>query len=212
MRFIAKHTSIPVPKVYCAFTCGERTYIVMERIDGEMVGNGWRFRSAESQKRILLQLKQMVDEMRSLPAPGPGVANVDGGPLFEERIPGTSLRHGPFRNIQEFHKHLREGVESGPHFPPEARELIAQHDAPWPLPVMTHGDLSSLNILARGDTVVGIIDWETAGWYPYYWEYTSACQPNPRDYFWRDELDKFLDPMPEELAMEETRRKYWHFL
>lgn len=36
--------------------------------------------------------------------------------------------------------------------------------------VFTHGDLSSLNILARVDDIVGIIDWETAGWYPSYWE------------------------------------------
>jgi len=34
--------------------------------------------------------------------------------------------------------------------------------------VFTHGDLSSLNVLVRGDQIVGIIDWETAGWYPSY--------------------------------------------
>lgn len=67
----------------------------------------------------------------------------------------------------------------------EVRELIKQQDQDddkWPL-VFTHGDLSRLNILARGDDIVGIIDWETAGWYPSYWEYTTACQVNPQNSF-----------------------------
>lgn len=40
MQFIARNTSIPVPKVYCAFTRKARTYIVMERIQGETLGQG----------------------------------------------------------------------------------------------------------------------------------------------------------------------------
>jgi hypothetical protein len=47
---------------------------------------------------------------------------------------------------------------------------------------------------------VGIIDWETAGWYSSYWEYTTACQVNPQILSWAHEIDKFLTPMPEELA------------
>lgn len=82
-------------------------------------------------------------------------------------------------------------------------------DRPWPPPVFTHGDLSSLNILVRSDEVVGIIDWETAGWYPSYWEYTTACQVNPRNPFWREQIDKFLEPMPGELEMDQVRLKYF---
>src|SRR4051812_18927791 len=35
MQFIAEHTSIPVPKIYCAFTRKGWTYIAMEQIKGE---------------------------------------------------------------------------------------------------------------------------------------------------------------------------------
>lgn len=52
MRFIAAHTSIPVPKVFCAFTRHDWTYIVMERIDGDMIGSGWPHRSTESKEKI----------------------------------------------------------------------------------------------------------------------------------------------------------------
>ncbi|KAN0119420.1 Protein kinase-like domain containing protein [Hyaloscypha variabilis] len=135
IQFISEHTSIPVPKIYCAFAHTGWTYIAMGRIKGEA--------------KLLLQLKKMVEEMRSIPPPqGQGVSNVDGGPIH------------------------------------------------WPPPVFTHGDLSSLNVLVREDQIVGIIDWETAGWYPSYWEYTTAWQ-----------IDKFQEPMPAELEMEMIRLK-----
>jgi len=207
MQFIAQHTSIPVPKVYCAFTRKGCTYLVMERIQGEILTRGWDKRPAELKKRLLSQLKGMVEEMRKIPAPqGQGVSNVDGGQIWDCRLPG-GISHGPFKNIHEFHKYLRGGFESNPH--PEVTKLISLQDRPWPPPVFTHGDLSSLNILTRGDDIVGIIDWETSGWYPTYWEYTTACQVNPYNEFWREEIDKFMEPLPKELEMEAIRQRYF---
>lgn len=205
MRFISTHTSIPVPKIYCAFTHCGWNYIVMERIKGEYIGRGWVRRTEESKAKLLSQLSEMVLEMRRLPPPdGVGVASADGGPLYDCRVPGPSLRHGPFSTIQDFHRHLRMGLEYDDELQPDVQTLIKQQDQSWPL-LFTHGDLSSLNILARGDEIVGIVDWETAGWYPAYWEYTSACQVNPQNSFWIHEIDKFLQPWPEELAMERIR-------
>lgn len=147
--------------------------------------------------------------MRNLPiAPEIDVANVDGGTVFDSRLPGSTMRFGPFKTIQEFHRHLRRGLEARPDHVPEVGELVAQREGQWPLPCFTHADLSSLNTLVRGDDVVGIIDWETAGWYPSHWEYTTAWHVNPRNEFWREEVDKFLEPMPKELAMEMLRWKY----
>ncbi|OOF99033.1 hypothetical protein ASPCADRAFT_127608 [Aspergillus carbonarius ITEM 5010] len=211
MSFIAQHTSIPVPKVHCAFTHTGTTYIVMERINGEMIGSGWVNRSEQTKAKLLSQLSRMIIEMRELQPPeGMGVTSVDNGSLFDCRLPGPShtLRLGPFATVQDFHRYLRIGVEADAGHDPEIQTLIEQHGRGWPV-VFTHGDLSSLNILARGDEVVGIVDWETAGWYPSYWEYTTANQVNPQNSFWVHEIDKFLEPMPEELAMERIRQKYF---
>jgi hypothetical protein len=57
------------------------------------------------------------------------------------------------------------------------------------------------------DSIVGIIDRERSGWYPQYWEYTTACQVNPQNAFWRNEIDKFLDRMPKAIAMEQLRQQ-----
>ncbi|KAJ5189667.1 Aminoglycoside phosphotransferase [Penicillium cf. griseofulvum] len=209
MRFISQHTSIPVPKVLCAFTRSGWTYIVMERIRGDIIGEGWVNRSEDSKAKLLSQLAEKIREMRELqPSEGNTVSSVDGGSLFDCRIPGPSLRFGPFDSIQNFHRHLRMGMDFDSRVDLEIQELIKQQSKTWPL-VFTHGDLSSLNILARRDDIVGIIDWETAGWYPSYWEYTSAYQVNPQNSFWVNEIDKFLQPMSKELAMEQIRQKYF---
>lgn len=209
MQFVAQHTSIPVPKVKCAFTRSGMTYIVMERIKGDMIGHGWMYRSEESKAKLLSQLTENVCQLRDLQPPEDNkIASVDGGSLYDCRLPGSMIRFGPFDNIQDFHRHLREGRELDPNLRPEIQDLIKLQSKSWPL-VFTHGDLSSLNILARRDDIVGIVDWKTAGWYPSYWEYTTAYQVNPQNSFWVNEIDKFLEPMPEELAMERIRQEYY---
>ncbi|KAJ5770741.1 uncharacterized protein N7511_002792 [Penicillium nucicola] len=209
MRFISQHTSIPVPKIFCTFTQSGWTYIVMERIKGDIIGKGWVRRKEDSKAKLLSQLAEKFREMRELqPSEGTTISSVDGGSLYDCRIAGPTPRFGPFDTLQDFHRHLRMGLEFDPGMMLEGQELIKQQSKTWPL-VFTHGDLSSLNILARGDDIVGIIDWETAGWYPSYWEYTSAHQVNPQNSFWVHEIDKFLQPMPEELAMEQIRQKWF---
>ncbi|KAI0470302.1 kinase-like protein [Xylaria cf. heliscus] len=212
IQFVARHTSIPVPKIYCAFTHRGRSYIVMERLDGEPVGLGWLSRSEESKGKILSQLKDAIQQLRNVSPPGGiGVANIYGGPVYDCRLP-TKFLWGPFSTVDHFHKELRNGIglDYDPSdAPQDLLELLAFHKQPSSKPTLTHGDLSSSNILVKGDKLVGIIDWETAGWFPPYWEYVCAWNVNPRDELWRQEVDRFLTPMPHELKMESIRRKYF---
>jgi hypothetical protein len=182
----------------------------MERIKGDIIGNGWVRRSEESKAKLLGQLKETIAKMRELQPPeNIGVASVDGGTLFDCRDLGPTLRFGPFDTTQDFHRYLRRGMEFDSRLNLDVQDFInQQNNNKWPLK-FTHGDLSSLNIIVRGDTLVGLIDWETAGWYPSYWEYTTACQDIPQNSFWANEIDKFLQPMPEELAMDQFRQTHF---
>lgn len=213
MQFVAHHTSIPVPEVYYAFVHKGNSYIVMRHIKGQMAAYLWRRRSEESKARILEQLRGMVAELRSIPVPdGAGVGNIEGGPLYDCRLP-SKLYWGPFASVREFHSALVNGLDLDvescmPNFP-DLPELFEFHRKSGEELVLTHGDLSSLNIMVRGDDVVGIIDWETAGWFPPYWEYSCARYVNFRNEFWADYVDRFLEPMPYELRMEAVRRKYF---
>jgi aminoglycoside phosphotransferase len=211
MQFVASHTSIPVPKIYYAFTYRGTSYIVMRHIKGEMAAHGWSSRSDESKGRILKQLGDMVAELRSVPSPkGAKVGSVDGGPFYDCRLP-SRLYWGPYDNVHDFHKALVDNIPwdaDYANFPGVAELFAFYRQAEYKL-VLTHGDLSSLNILVRGDNVVAIVDWETAGWFPAYWEYTTAKYVNPHNPFWADSVDQFIAPMPEEWRMESIRRRYF---
>lgn len=160
----------------------------------------------------------MMRESRAIPPP-PGsmrVENCVGGSLRDSRIPMSRPRFGPFPTIQAFHLWLREGLRPEEH--PnhknddgwdDIKDMAAKQDGPWPPPVFTHGDLNPFNILVNGDRVVGILDWEFSGWYPYYWEYTSAWHGNKTRQGCQGMIHQFLDQYPIELKMEITRQKWW---
>jgi aminoglycoside phosphotransferase len=210
MMLACEKTSLPVPKVYCAFIHKEQIYIAMERLPGDKLAKGWADRSPESKQKIHHQLKAMVDELRSIEPPkGTGVASIGGGPLSDPRLPRMNGQ-GPFATFTDFHLALREGVKQRSkdnHL--DVNELMDFQDSVEGPPVFTHGDLSSLNILVLGDTVTGIIDWETSGWYPNYWEYVTTKNVNPYNTFWQDEVDHFLTPYPYALEMDAIRLKYF---
>jgi aminoglycoside phosphotransferase len=217
LAFIASKTSIPVPRAHCAFVRKNRAIIVMDRIQGVSLAEALPALSDVDRKAIFEQLRSMFQELRSLPPPpGVGIESCVGGSLRDSRIPRSWPRFGPFKTVQEFHLWLRHGLWPEDH--PERKDdqdwreikdMAAKQDGPWPPPVFTHGDLNPSNILVQGNRVTGIIDWEFAGWYPHYWEYTSTWYWALMRPWWQDALPNFLNPHPEELAMEITRRKWW---
>jgi aminoglycoside phosphotransferase len=210
MQYIAANTNMPVPKVYCVFERKGVTYIVMSRIAGSPLGHRWEQRSAESKERILKQLKGYVSEMRSLrPADEGGVQAVDGGKLYDVRLSGGVYGFGPFRSVQDFHSFLRDGIGSSPGQHPEVNELVDKHTTAHYGISFTHGDLNSMNILTKGDDVVGIVDWDTAGWFPEYWEYTTAINVNPFNQFWKTEIAKFVDVYSDAAHMERLRQQHF---
>ncbi|KAJ7064126.1 hypothetical protein C8F01DRAFT_1250378 [Mycena amicta] len=67
-----------------------------------------------------------------------------------------------------------------------------------------HGDLAPRNIIVRNAKIVAILDWELGGWYPEYWEYTTAWYAN-RSMLTFQELflgEGFSQRYPEELIAE----------
>ncbi|KAL2190038.1 kinase-like protein [Thermothelomyces heterothallicus CBS 203.75] len=135
MRFVACKTSIPVPRMHCAFVHKNRAIIVMDRIRGVSLSRAWKTLSEEDRDGIF------------------------GGFLARRSYP------------PEFHLWLRHGLRPEDHPDHEDDEdwreikaMVKKQDGPWPPPVFAHGDLNPSNILVRANRVVGIIDWEHAGW------------------------------------------------
>ena len=72
------------------------------------------------------------------------------------------------RQEANFNKYLTD-----PFWEQIRRDAAKSHDIRHDI-VFTHGDLSLRNILAENGKITGIVDWENAGPFPEYWEYTKA--------------------------------------
>ncbi|EPE07127.1 serine threonine protein kinase [Ophiostoma piceae UAMH 11346] len=267
MQFVAAHTRhVPVPHVHCAFEHGNRTYIVMERVEGVPLNEVWNDLLPAEQLQVLVHLTFIMRSLRRIgtcakPPPvspplrhtaarGRKIASCIGGSLCGPRIPHAgceydpkykafgqrdySCRFGPFDTVREFHSWLRKeftlrdlvSMPSSVSNGDPIRQMIVEQERfaqeQRPL-VFTHGDLHPTNILlARREGKVwvsGLIDWECAGWYPDYWEYTSAYLQDKAYPAWRNTetaptwacfVTRLLEPpTPEVMAMETTRHFWW---
>jgi hypothetical protein len=114
LRFLAKNTSIPVPKVYCSFERGNTKYIMMEYVKGQAIGGEWAEMLPEEKESLLKQLKKHFDELRNIPHPRLGtICGADMGSLFDRRIHLEGLGFGPFANGSDFNDFLRCGISQG---------------------------------------------------------------------------------------------------
>lgn len=227
LKYIRNNTSLPVPKVHCAFTRRGCTYIVMDYIHGQTLWSWWHTASAESKESVRRQLAGHMSELRKVANPISGrIGGLKGGVIYDYRYtsgkgasPYAEESFGPFHDAHEFHLWLRNGC-TGP-VSSEAGEKSNQdadiermcqiQDRRTYTTKLTHGDFNSQNIIFRDEKVAGIIDWEMAGWYPDYWEYTSAWHVNAYDDFWKAEVEKVLDghDYVAELEADKIRRRYF---
>jgi aminoglycoside phosphotransferase len=219
IRFVSENTTVPVPRIYCAFVRKGKTYIVESRIRGHDARWGWIHRSEESKARILHQLRGMVEQIHNIPRPDgeAGVASAIGGPVYDPRLPGDPF-WGPFPSLRDFNRALLNDCcdpytytcTTAASVPVGILDMMEWFKRqPDELLVFSHGDLSSLNIMVDGDKVTGIVDWEMAGWFPPYWDYVNAWHANFRNLWWQNEVDKFMTPRPDDLEMDGIRRRHF---
>jgi thiamine kinase-like enzyme len=210
MDFIARNTTIPVPRVLEVFVIRGSTHIVQEYIDAPVLEDVWTRMSLEEKESCMIQLKGYVDQLRGLVPPEPArVQAVDGTGCIDDRLyPGV---WGPFDSIDEFnafffHDIVRQRPE---HYPDAQGPLAKTHGRTWRI-VFAHGDLGPHNILWRDGRIAGIIDWECAGWFPEYWDYTRAYFTSAYSLpSWWEMFIRSMDQYPAELEVERCLSAYF---
>ena len=105
MEYIAKHTSIPVPKVYAVHTTrNHHLYLEMEYIEGKDLEGEWLRRGElpqEEQDTICADLTRYLSILRELPPPVEDfVGSALQNPAYDGRIGYRFF--GPFSH-SEFH-------------------------------------------------------------------------------------------------------------
>ncbi|RDX46123.1 kinase-like protein [Lentinus brumalis] len=192
MVFVRAHTKIPVPQVFMVFQHAGLVHIVMELVkgtalreavyydaDGVPTAGDGMVTNAQLQS-IMLQLRGIVEELRDLGrrfAPTrPTLGSLTGGrytnTYFLEDLPSARFEPGA-----DFHAYWLKRVQPFKNMDGEAYEHLkrlaresALHPSRADAPRLTHGDLAPRNIIIEDGKIVAIVDWETFGWYPEFWE------------------------------------------
>lgn len=120
------------------------------------------------------------------------------GSGYDHRLGGN--RFGPFETITDFHEFIRRETPLGS-WDESVSRVYGRPD--FYTTKYTHGDLCPNNILISNGKITAIINWEFAGWFPEYWEYTKmhyGWRPYRKELY--EALDQTLTAYPEELTAE----------
>lgn len=189
---VARAAGFPVPKVICYGDHPDTSHapvsILMTRLPGEELGQVYETLSSEDKSSVSKELKSYLAAMREWTSPwgGKRICSLIGTSIRSVRIPNHYA--GPFESEQQLNEYLigaswPDGFSSESAYN-HAFGLAKGMDKMSHRIVFTHGDLKHHNILVRGSRVTGFLDWESAGWYPEYWDFTTALRFAPEDFWW----------------------------
>ncbi|EFR05033.1 hypothetical protein MGYG_08039 [Nannizzia gypsea CBS 118893] len=208
--FVRKLTSVRVPKIYALYSMDdgeiedvdskvEINYMVMEFIEGQTLKTYWEILSTDEEEYIVATLKGYFTELRLLPSPG-CYGFLGRQPfrtmIFESVEPNPTI-NGPFETEEDLNEAIILSYAAR-----RPRESCVYE---------TNIDLQCKNIIVKKNDnpntsgtgrmyEVAVIDWEEAGWYPSYWEYTLAAHASDWENDWPNWLPKMMDPYDLEFA------------
>ncbi|KAG6002939.1 hypothetical protein E4U21_002504 [Claviceps maximensis] len=209
VQLVRRHTLVPVPIALDFVSDSKESCLLTTRIPGIPLGACINTLSHSEEAALVYDLQQALYQLRTIPretASGYAITNVLGNACYDGRIITSTIYDpeqgdfaGPFVDEAEFHDHLRISD------PPD----VSQHNAHRI--VFTHGDLNMRNILMHNGRLSGIVDWEFAGWYPEYWEYTKAHFVSSVTQRWLRIVDKVFKPIGDFETELEVERKSWRY-
>ncbi|KAL1850170.1 hypothetical protein Daus18300_013038 [Diaporthe australafricana] len=213
MDLVRRRTTIPIPRILEIYEVDERFHLVIEMASsgtGDFVRD-YDQMTPEQVKKFGTELGGYLKQLRSLKCPREGtIGSVTHGAHHDSRL--SNRAWGPSHGIADFHTYLRLGHPLT-HWENEP-DVMLVHSRPERYSIkFTHADLRPNNIMARDGHITAIIDWEFAGWYPEYWEYTKMhWTPSPLwDKFYEAiEQEPAVVKYPDELAAEVAIWKLMH--
>ncbi|KAK7915270.1 hypothetical protein PG985_012973 [Apiospora marii] len=189
-------------------------YIVMEHIPGQTLEARWATLGPAAKVKLTAKLRDYFHKLRQIPSPGyfGALGNrpfCDDGFVWhrEDDELEERLSSGPFGSEAELLDALVAKYEfhAGSLLQGDRRNEYYRYVLPQVLQsgrsVFTHGDLQRKNVVIREeDGEVVLIDWESAGWYPGWWEFYATmfcCRWKDDWHLW---VGRILDEYPNEYA------------
>ncbi|KAH8650416.1 kinase-like domain-containing protein [Ilyonectria robusta] len=222
MLYVAKSTTVPVPKVYAIYQRREKqsvvTYIVMQYVPGTTLLNLWGSLDQARKTAIARTLRTYFHQLRQLQHPG-YFGNIAGGPPLDDMFSATQGAHEvktSFATEDELidciiRIYLLETGERMAHKTRYYQHVLSTVLRGDGSPVFTHNDFQRKNVMVQPDGTLIIIDWEFASWYPTYWEYSTATYANGG---WNDDWHEYvrmaLDEYPNQsLWLSSMKHEMW---
>ena len=204
MKLVSKYTTIPVPRVLDTLQGGRGTCILMARLPGVSFGEEQSLYdlSAEQVRDFETTLRDWFSQLRSIPLPPAArISSIDGSACCCFRV---SHNHcfGPFETEGQLYDHILRTIPTRHHAALHAK-LDILLSRPHRL-VFSHADLHPTNFLIHNGRLSGWIDWECAGWYPEYWDYTNALYLRPGYRLWGEVFTRIFPQYGPELEVEEA--------
>lgn len=161
LELVVGQTNIPVPRVYDFYTTSEFEHLVMEKMPGVTLESAWPDLSSQEREDLAGQVARLVGQFRRLKSPSINAALLN----------RQALRPGLKRNFDFTLERMKEydWCKSAVDYVQPRCEALCNT-----LNVFTHGDLDWSNIMILNKKVCGIIDMESSGFFPPYWELFSV--------------------------------------
>lgn len=205
LMLVDRHTSVPSYKVLAVYNRPEGKLVEYEAYPGRPLQEVWPGMSAHQKNKTVGDLGRFVDQLRKMKPPRHCVVgDATLGAAMDHRF--GSGRIGPFFSIEAFQEFERRG-HSPHHFPEKEIQIVHAPRKPYELK-FTHASLCPRNILIDdAGRICALVGWESAGWYPEYWEYTQMCHLTPKTMGdWLDAMCNVIPRYDQELACEEALR------
>ncbi|KAL3470139.1 kinase-like protein [Aspergillus californicus] len=150
--FVKQHTTIPAPEILQDWLDDSgRYFILSKRMQGETLEKAWSTLSAPQKEKIADQVAD-VDE-----------GSVYSGWLFLDNGEGS---HGPLKSEAETRDYLTNALKEKS-VPLSAVSRLMSRLPPCAPYTFTHGDLKVGNFIVKDGELVGILDWESAAYFPW---------------------------------------------
>lgn len=211
MDLVARHTDVPVPRVVDEIYSQQTSYLLMTSVPGTDLGSLLHRLSDAEVAQAAEDLKRHLAQLRRIPklfSPESVICNAAGQGVYDYRINYSTDRDDlKFDSEAKFNEYLLQDVPDTLH-----EKAALSHSIPHRI-VFTHGDLNMRNILIDKGRISAIVDWENAGWFPEYWEYTKILYLFSRntDRYLNDIVDKALGGYEKELEVEKMLFNYVDF-
>lgn len=192
-QFVKDNTTIPVPAVVQEWTEENgRNFVIAERVPGQTLEELWPRIPEADRERLAKQTAEYLIQLRQLHSPK--MQSIHGQPLCSAWLfsDGCGGPHGPLSTEEELWTEMTRELKEVP------EEVLSHLRRKMPSPepwTFTHGDLTTCNIMVDPETtqLSGLIDWESSGYYPVWWEFVSAgIGLGEDDAQWKGLLRKYM--------------------